>query len=133
VLIQCKALSDDEFCLEVFEASVIEAELALQSTIGDTATVAEQRNDLIDDLVKVHAFPSPCVSLQGMSQCCGSAYQNRGLISITIGRHAGDVWKRFAMCLHTCSPASHSLRPGSISAAPWMRHRPSWCLSLPSC
>jgi hypothetical protein len=89
VLIHCKALGDNEFCFEVFEVSVIKVELALQSAIGDTATVAEQLNDLIDDLVKVHASPSPCVSLQGMSQCCGSAYQNRGLISITIGRHSG--------------------------------------------
>jgi hypothetical protein len=62
VLIQRKALGDNEFCLEVFEAGVIETELALQSAIGDTATVAEQLNDLIDDLVKVHASPSPCVS-----------------------------------------------------------------------
>jgi hypothetical protein len=29
VLIHCKALGDNEFCLEVFEVSVIEAELAL--------------------------------------------------------------------------------------------------------
>jgi hypothetical protein len=62
VLIYCEALGDNEFCLEVFEVGVIEAELALQ-TIGDTATVAEQLNNLIDDLVKVHASPShasPC-------------------------------------------------------------------------
>jgi hypothetical protein len=85
VLIYCEALGDNEFCLEVFEVGIIEAELALQSAIGDTATMAEQRNDLIDDLVKVHASPSPYVSLQGISQCCGSAYQNRGLISIAIG------------------------------------------------
>ena len=52
----------------------------------DTATVAEQLNDLIDNLVKVHASLSPCVS-SGMSQCCGAAYQNQGLISIVIGRH----------------------------------------------
>ena len=87
MLIHCKALSDNEFCLEVFEVGIIEAELALQSAIGGTATVVEQLNNLIDDLVKVHASPSPCVSPQGMSQCCGSAYQNRGLISIAIGRH----------------------------------------------
>jgi hypothetical protein len=87
VLIYCEALGDNEFCLEVFEVGIIEAELALQSAIGDTATMAEQRNDLIDDLVKVHASPSLYVSPQGMSQCCGSAYQNRGLISITIGSH----------------------------------------------
>ena len=87
MLIYCKALGDNEFCLEVFEIGIIEAKLALQSAIGDTATVAEQLNDLIDDLVKVHASPSPCVSLQDMSQCCGSAYQNRSLISIAIGRH----------------------------------------------
>jgi hypothetical protein len=77
-------LGDNEFCLEVFEVSIIKAKLALQSAIGDTATVAEQRNDLIDDLVKVHASPSPCVSPQGMSQCCGSAYQNWDLISIAV-------------------------------------------------
>ena len=82
MLIYCKALGDNEFCLEVFEAGIIETELALQSAIGDTATVAEQLNDLIDDLVKVHASPSPGFSLEGMSQCCGSAYQNRDLISI---------------------------------------------------
>jgi len=87
VLIHCEALGDNEFCLEVFEVGIIEAELALQSAIGDTATMAEQLNDLIDDLVKVHASPSPCVSLQGMSQCYSSAYQNQGLISIAIGRH----------------------------------------------
>jgi len=29
VLIHCKALSDNEFCLEVFEVGIIEAELAL--------------------------------------------------------------------------------------------------------
>jgi hypothetical protein len=87
VLIHRKALGDNEFCLEVFEAGIIETELALQSAIGDTATVAEQLNDLIDDLVKVHASPSPYVSLQSMSQCCGSAYQKRGLISIAIGMH----------------------------------------------
>jgi hypothetical protein len=63
VLIHCKTLSDNEFCLEVFEVGVIEAELALQSAIGDTATVAEQLNDLIDNLVKVHASPSPYISL----------------------------------------------------------------------
>ena len=67
MLIHCQALGDDEFCLEVFEVGVIEAELALQSAIGDTGTVAEQRNDLIDDLVKVHASPSPGLSLQGTS------------------------------------------------------------------
>ena len=50
MLIHCKALGDNEFCLEVFEVGVIEAELALQSAIGDTATIAEQLNDLIDDL-----------------------------------------------------------------------------------
>jgi hypothetical protein len=66
VLIHCKALGDNEFCLEVFEAGIIEAELALQSAIGDTATVAEQLNDLIDDLVKIHASPSPGFSSQGM-------------------------------------------------------------------
>jgi hypothetical protein len=82
-------LGDNEFCLEVFEVSVIEAELALQSAIGDTTTVAEQLNDLIDGLVKVHPSPSPCVSPQGMSRCCGSAYQNRGLIAIAIGMHSG--------------------------------------------
>ena len=87
MLIHCKALGDNEFCLEVFEVGVIETELALQSALGDTATVAEQLNDLIDDLVKVQFSPSPCVSLQGMSQCCGSAYQNRSLISIAIGTH----------------------------------------------
>ena len=87
MLIHCEALGDNEFCLEVFEVGIIEAELALQSAIGGTATVAEQLNNLIDDLVKVHASPSPCVSLQSMSQCCGSAYQNRGLIAIAIGRH----------------------------------------------
>ena len=38
----------------------------LQSAIGDTATVAEQLNDLIDNLVKVHASPSPGFSLQGI-------------------------------------------------------------------
>jgi len=84
VFIHCQALGDNEFCLEVFEAGIIETELALQSAIGDTATVAEQLNDLIDDLVKVHASPSPCVSPQGMSQCCGLAYQNRSLISIAV-------------------------------------------------
>ena len=57
MLIHCQALGDNEFCLEVFEVGVIKAELALQSAIGDTATVAEQLNDLIDDLVKVHASP----------------------------------------------------------------------------
>ena len=87
MLIHCEVLSNNEFCLEVFEVGVVKPKLALQSAIGDTATMAEQLNDLIDDLVKVHASPSPCVSLQGMSQCCGSAYQNRGLISIAIGRH----------------------------------------------
>ena len=87
MLIRCKALGDNEFCLEVFEVGVIKTKLVLQSAIGDTATVAEQLNDLIDDLVKVHASPSPCVSPQGMLQCCGSAYQNRSLISIAIGRH----------------------------------------------
>ena len=86
MLIYCKTLGDNEFGLEVFEVGIIEAELALQSAIRDTATMAEQLNNLIDDLVKVHASPSPCVSLQGMSQSCGSAYQNRGLISIAIGR-----------------------------------------------
>ena len=39
-----------EFWLEVFKVGIIEAELALQSAIGNTATVAEQLNDLIDDL-----------------------------------------------------------------------------------
>jgi hypothetical protein len=63
VLIHCEALGDNKFCLEVFEVGIIEAELALQSTIGDTATVAEQLNDLIDNLVKVHASPSPYISL----------------------------------------------------------------------
>jgi hypothetical protein len=63
VLIYCQALGDNEFCLEVFEVGLIEAELALQSAIGDTATVAEQLDNLIDDLVKVHASPSPCFSL----------------------------------------------------------------------
>jgi hypothetical protein len=87
VLIYCKALGNNEFCLEVFEVGVIEAELALQSAIGDTATMAEQLNDLLDDLVKVHASPSPCVSPQGMPQSCGSAYQNQGLIAIAIGIH----------------------------------------------
>jgi hypothetical protein len=86
-------LGSNEFYLEVFEVSVIEAELALQSAIGDTATVAEQLNDLIDDLVKVHASPSPCVSLQGISRCYGSAYQNRGLISIAISRHSRLLWR----------------------------------------
>jgi hypothetical protein len=55
-------LGHNEFYFEVCEIGVIEAELALQSAIGDTATVAEQRHDLIDDVVKVHASPSPCVS-----------------------------------------------------------------------
>jgi hypothetical protein len=55
VLIHGQALSDNEFCLEVGEAGVIETELALQSAIGNTAAVAEQRYDLIDDLIKVHA------------------------------------------------------------------------------
>ena len=87
MLIQCKALGNNKFGLEVFEVGVIETELALQSAIGDTATVAKQLNDLIDDLVKVRASPSPCISMQGMLQCCGSAYQNRGLISSAIGRH----------------------------------------------
>jgi hypothetical protein len=63
VLIHCKALGDNEFCFEVFEAGVIETELALQSAIGDTATVVEQLNDLIDNLVKVHVSLSPCDSL----------------------------------------------------------------------
>ena len=79
MLIHCQALGDNEFCLEVFEVGIIEAELTLQSAIGDTATVAEQLNDLIDDLVKVHASP-PCVS-SGHVAVHGSAYQNRGLIS----------------------------------------------------
>jgi hypothetical protein len=57
VLIHGKALGDNEFGLEVFEVGVIEAELALQRAIGNTATVAEQYNDLIDDLVKVHLSP----------------------------------------------------------------------------
>jgi hypothetical protein len=63
VLIHCEALGNNEFCLEIFKVGIIEAELALQSAIRDTATVAEQLNDLIDDLVKVHASPphaSPC-------------------------------------------------------------------------
>ena len=68
MLIHCQALGDNEFCLEVFEVGVIEAELALQSAIGDTATVAEQLNDLIDDLVKVHAS-SPL----RLSRACRSA------------------------------------------------------------
>jgi hypothetical protein len=66
VLLHCEALGDNEFCLEVFEVGVIEAELALQSAIGDTATVAEQFNNLIDDLIKVHTSPSPGFSPQGM-------------------------------------------------------------------
>jgi hypothetical protein len=82
-------LGDNEFRLEVFEAGVIEAELALQGAIGDTATVTEQLDDLIDDLVKVHASPSPGFSPQGISQCCRSAYQNRAVISIAIGMPAG--------------------------------------------
>jgi hypothetical protein len=57
VFIYCQALGNNEFCFEVCEAGVIETELALQSAIGDTATVAQQLNDLIDDLVKVHASP----------------------------------------------------------------------------
>jgi hypothetical protein len=57
VLIYGKTLSDNEFCLEVCEASVIEAKVTLQRAIGDTATVAEQCNDLIDDLVKIHLSP----------------------------------------------------------------------------
>ncbi len=73
MLIHCEALGDNEFCLEVFEVGIIEAELALQSAIGDTATVAKQLNDLIDNLVKVHASPSPGFSLQDMSQWCSSA------------------------------------------------------------
>ena len=73
MLIHCKALGDNEFCLEVFEVGIIEAELALQSAIGDTATVAEQLNDLIDDLVKVHAsllslrLPAGHVAVLGLS------------------------------------------------------------------
>jgi hypothetical protein len=73
VLIHCEALGDNEFCLEVFEVGVIETELALQSAIGDTATVAEQLNDLIDDLVKVHAsllslrLPAGHVAVQWLS------------------------------------------------------------------
>jgi hypothetical protein len=66
VLIHCEALGDNEFFFEVFEVGVIKTELALQSAIGDTATVAEQLNDLIDNLVKVHASPSLCFSLQGI-------------------------------------------------------------------
>jgi hypothetical protein len=62
VLIHCETLGDNEFCFEVCEAGVIETELALQSAIGDTATVAQQLNDLVDDLVKVHTPPSPCFS-----------------------------------------------------------------------
>ena len=91
MLIHCQALGDNEFCLEVFEAGIIEAELALQSAIGDPATVAEQRNNLIDNLVKVHVSPSLCVSRQGMSQCCGPAYQNRGLIAIATAMHYPTV------------------------------------------
>jgi hypothetical protein len=70
VLIYCKALSDNEFCFEVCEAGVIEAELALQRAIGDTATVAEQCNDLINDLIKIHDSSSLCISPQDMPQCC---------------------------------------------------------------
>jgi hypothetical protein len=57
VLVYSKTLSDNEFCLEVCKAGVIEAELALQRAVGDTATMAEQCNDLIDDLVKIHVSP----------------------------------------------------------------------------
>ncbi len=98
MLVHCQALGDNEFCLEVFEVGVIETELALQSTIGDTATVAEQRNNLIDDLVKVHASPFLCISPQGMSQCCGAAYQNRDLIAIAIGMRYPTVYH--APCVH---------------------------------
>jgi hypothetical protein len=68
VLIHCQTLSDNEFCLEVCEAGVIETEVALQRAIGDTAAVAEQCNDLIDDLVKIHSSPphaSPRRSYRG--------------------------------------------------------------------
>jgi hypothetical protein len=77
--------------------------------------VAEQLHNLIDDLVKVHTSPSLGFSPQGMSQYYGSAYQNRGLISIAIGRHSGDFWERFFTRLHTCSPASHPVLEGVTS------------------
>ena len=74
--------------------------------------MAEQLNDLIADLVKIHASPSPCVSLEGMSQYYNSAYQNRGLISIAIARHSGDFRNRFSTRLHTYSPAFHPVQWG---------------------
>jgi hypothetical protein len=109
VLVHCEALGDNEFCLEVFEVGVIETELALQSAIGDTATVAEQRHNLIDNLVKVHASPFSCISPQGMSQCGGSAYQNRNLIAIATGMHYPTVlgWSTKSRSGDTaCSSAS---------------------------
>jgi hypothetical protein len=89
VLIHCKALDDNEFCLEVFEVGVIETELALQSAIGDTATVTEQLNNLIDDLVKVHISPSSGFSLPGSYSAVAQHTKTGAWISIAIGRHSG--------------------------------------------
>jgi hypothetical protein len=47
----------DEFVLERFEGLVIQLELELEDTIGYTAALAQQVQDLIQHVIKVHRRP----------------------------------------------------------------------------
>jgi hypothetical protein len=44
-----------EFFLEVFQRVIIEVELPFEYTIGDTPALTQQREDLVQDIIKAHS------------------------------------------------------------------------------
>jgi hypothetical protein len=75
----------NDFHLQVVEVRVIEVELALERPVRDAASLAEQREHLIQHSVKVHERPSTCLpgSAQTASDLWGPCLRSQAL-----ARHA---------------------------------------------
>ena len=52
-----------ELALKVFEVRVVQVELALQGSVGHTATAPQEVHNPIEDVVKIHPVPSLCASV----------------------------------------------------------------------
>jgi hypothetical protein len=70
---------EHEGIFQIRQGGIIEVELALERPVRDTASLAEQCEDLIEHRIKVHNRPSLCVpgSAQTASEPWGPCLQSQ--------------------------------------------------------
>jgi hypothetical protein len=65
----------DDFNLQILKVRLVEAELSLEGPVGHTATVPEEVQNLIENLIKVHHSPlSPAWMVRRRTRWCADKH-----------------------------------------------------------